>query len=93
MSTSTVRFGLVGFGAWGRHHAAAIVKTHGAQVVAIADSREGTLAASRMAHPDVDVVADYETVNPHRAPVKTAGGPSPCVWQHRSQSGRDGAWR
>ena len=31
-----VRFGLVGFGAWGSHHAQALAQTAGAELVAIA---------------------------------------------------------
>ena len=59
MAESSVRFGLIGFGAWGSHHAQAIAKTEGAQLVAIAESSEPSRAAARDAHPDVDVVGDY----------------------------------
>ncbi len=42
-----VRFGLIGFGAWGKCHAGAIEKTEGAQLVGIAAKSEaaGKLAA------------------------------------------------
>ena len=33
---ATVRFGLIGYGAWGSHHARAIAKTPGAALVAVA---------------------------------------------------------
>lgn len=56
---SPVRFGLVGYGAWGRHHAASIAKTEGAQLVAIADPSAESQATARQSHPDVDVVGDY----------------------------------
>ena len=36
MSEAPVRFGLIGYGAWGQHHAKAIAKTSGAELVAIA---------------------------------------------------------
>lgn len=59
MSDSLIRFGLVGFGAWGRHHAASIAKTRGAQLVAIAEPSAESRAAARQAHPGASVVADY----------------------------------
>ena len=40
MSETPVRFGLVGFGAWGQHHANAIRVTDGAELVAIAASSQ-----------------------------------------------------
>lgn len=54
-----VRFGLIGFGAWGSHHAAAIAKTHGAELVAIAGRSEESQSAARQAFPQADVVGDY----------------------------------
>jgi myo-inositol 2-dehydrogenase/D-chiro-inositol 1-dehydrogenase len=59
MTDSTVRFGLIGFGAWGRFHAGAIAKTRGAALNAIAAATEASCAAAREAHPDADVYADY----------------------------------
>ncbi len=56
---SNVRFGLVGYGAWGSHHAAAITKTPGAELVAIAGRSEESQAAARAAFPGVDVAGDY----------------------------------
>ena len=54
-----VRFALVGFGAWGSHHARAIVESPGAELVAIAARSEKSQAAAREAHPGVRVVSDY----------------------------------
>ena len=59
MSDLPVRFGLIGFGAWGQHHAKAIAKTPGAQLVTIAEPSEETRATARQAHLDVEVVGDY----------------------------------
>ena len=59
MSESPVRFGLIGFGAWGTCHAEAIAKTQGAQLVAIAEPTEPSQAAARQAYPDAEVVGDY----------------------------------
>jgi myo-inositol 2-dehydrogenase/D-chiro-inositol 1-dehydrogenase len=60
METSrTVRFGLIGFGAWGSHHARAISQTSAAQLVAIAAHSPTSCDAARAGHPTADVVADY----------------------------------
>ncbi len=54
-----VRFALIGFGAWGRHHARAIVESPRAALVGIAARSEKSQAAARAAHPGVRVVGDY----------------------------------
>jgi myo-inositol 2-dehydrogenase/D-chiro-inositol 1-dehydrogenase len=54
-----VRFALIGFGAWGSHHARAIVESPRAQLVAIAARSEQSQAAAREAHPGVRIVSDY----------------------------------
>ncbi len=54
-----VRFALIGFGAWGSHHARAVVESPRAQLVAIAARSEQSQAAAREAHPGVRVVGDY----------------------------------
>jgi myo-inositol 2-dehydrogenase/D-chiro-inositol 1-dehydrogenase len=59
MADSAVRFGLIGYGAWGQHHAAAIAKTDGAQLVAIAEPSDEARKAAHAAHPDVTIVGDY----------------------------------
>jgi myo-inositol 2-dehydrogenase/D-chiro-inositol 1-dehydrogenase len=56
------RFGLIGYGAWGRHHAAAIREAPGAQLAAIACRAEATAAIARLDHPDVPVHLDYREV-------------------------------
>jgi len=56
---SDVRFGLVGHGLWGAHHAKAIVQAQGARLAAIAERAEAGRAAAREAHPQADVYDDY----------------------------------
>jgi len=56
---SELRFGLVGHGLWGAHHAKAIAKTQGARLVAIAERVEEGRAAAGEAHPQADVLDDY----------------------------------
>lgn len=59
MSETAVRFGLVGFGAWGQHHANAIAKTEGAELVAIAARSDDSVQAARQAYPNAEVTGDY----------------------------------
>ena len=59
MSDQPVRFGLVGFGAWGQHHANAIRVTDGAELVAIAARSQNSLDAAKEAYPDVAVYSDF----------------------------------
>jgi len=54
-----IRFGLVGYGAWGRHHAEAIANTPGARLAAIACRTEATAEAARRDFPGVPVHLDY----------------------------------
>ncbi len=54
-----VRFGLVGYGAWGTHHARAIQETAGAELVVIAARSAESQAAARERQPLVEIVADY----------------------------------
>ncbi len=54
-----VKFGLIGFGAWGKHHADAIHKCPDAQLVAIAARSESSAAAAREAYPGAKIYADY----------------------------------
>lgn len=58
--TEPLRFGLVGFGAWGKHHAAAIAKTPDAELTAIAAPSEASRSAARETHPKAAVYADYK---------------------------------
>jgi myo-inositol 2-dehydrogenase/D-chiro-inositol 1-dehydrogenase len=54
-----VRFGLIGFGAWGRCHAEAIARTPGAELVAVAARSAESGAAARQQFPAAKVHADY----------------------------------
>jgi myo-inositol 2-dehydrogenase/D-chiro-inositol 1-dehydrogenase len=54
-----VRFGLVGYGAWGSHHARALAKTPGAELVAIAAHSVGSCERARAEHPTSRVYADF----------------------------------
>jgi myo-inositol 2-dehydrogenase/D-chiro-inositol 1-dehydrogenase len=56
---ATVRFGLIGYGLWGSHHARAIAQTAGAELMAVAAASEASRAAARTAHPGAAVYADY----------------------------------
>ena len=54
-----MRFGLIGYGAWGKHHAAAIAKAPGAVLAAIACRSEASAGAARQEFPGVPVHRDY----------------------------------
>ena len=54
-----MRFGLIGYGAWGRFHARAIQKVAGAELVAICCKSAATAEAARAECPGVPVVGDY----------------------------------
>jgi myo-inositol 2-dehydrogenase/D-chiro-inositol 1-dehydrogenase len=57
-----VRFGLIGYGLWGRHHAAAIAATPGATLAAIACASETTAAAAARDFPVVAVAMGYRAL-------------------------------
>src|SRR5688572_4917314 len=57
-----MRFGLIGFGAWGKFHAASIVKARGAELAAVAAASEATAAAARTAYPQAAVHRDWRRV-------------------------------
>jgi myo-inositol 2-dehydrogenase / D-chiro-inositol 1-dehydrogenase len=57
--TPPIRFGLIGYGLFGAHHARAIVEAPGAELRAIAVPSELSQAAAGQAHPDVAIHADY----------------------------------
>jgi myo-inositol 2-dehydrogenase / D-chiro-inositol 1-dehydrogenase len=54
-----VRFGLIGYGAWGSHHARAIAGANGAELVALAARSEASRAAARALYPQTTTYADY----------------------------------
>jgi myo-inositol 2-dehydrogenase/D-chiro-inositol 1-dehydrogenase len=57
-----LRFGLIGYGLWGRHHAEAIVKAPGAELAAIACVTDKTAAAARERFPHVPVYRDMQAL-------------------------------
>ena len=59
MPEHDLRFGLVGHGLWGTHHATAIANTRGARLVAVAERAEEGRAAAQQAYPEADVYDDY----------------------------------
>ncbi|MBI1777028.1 MAG: Gfo/Idh/MocA family oxidoreductase [Proteobacteria bacterium] len=54
-----MRFGLIGFGAWGKYHAEAILKAPAAELAAIACQSQATEAAARAAYPGLAVHRDW----------------------------------
>jgi myo-inositol 2-dehydrogenase/D-chiro-inositol 1-dehydrogenase len=54
----TLRFGLIGYGLFGRHHARAIAEAPGATLAAIACRNPETADAARKDHPDAAVELD-----------------------------------
>lgn len=54
-----VRFGLIGYGAWGSHHARAITQASGAGLVAIAARSDASQARAKAEHKQARVYADY----------------------------------
>jgi myo-inositol 2-dehydrogenase/D-chiro-inositol 1-dehydrogenase len=54
-----LRFGLIGYGAWGSHHARAIKETPDAQLVAIAGRSDESRARAAADHPQAKLYADY----------------------------------
>lgn len=59
---SHIRFGLIGYGAWGSHHARAIAATEGAELAAIAARSEKTRATAQADHPAARIYDDYRTL-------------------------------
>lgn len=59
MSRPPVRFGLVGYGAWGQHHANSIATHPDAQLAAIVAPSEASRAAATQAHPGAQIFADH----------------------------------
>jgi myo-inositol 2-dehydrogenase/D-chiro-inositol 1-dehydrogenase len=59
MNGNDLRFGLIGYGLWGAHHARSIVKTPGARLVAIAEYSAENRAAAKSAYPQAEVFDDY----------------------------------
>jgi myo-inositol 2-dehydrogenase/D-chiro-inositol 1-dehydrogenase len=62
MTPAPLRFGLVGYGLWGRHHARAITRAPGAALAAIACRTAETAEAARRDFPGVPVHRDYRAL-------------------------------
>lgn len=56
---SAVRIGLIGYGAWGRHHARAVASVPGAGLRAICSRSSENAAAARTDYPQATVYSDY----------------------------------
>ncbi len=56
---AAVRYGLIGCGAWGSHHARVIAATAGAQLAAIAERSDENRAAAQQQHPAAACYSDY----------------------------------
>src|ERR1700730_1165865 len=54
-----IRCGLIGYGAWGGHHARVITANPRASLVAIAARSEATRDRAKQEHPACQVFADY----------------------------------
>jgi myo-inositol 2-dehydrogenase/D-chiro-inositol 1-dehydrogenase len=59
MTQQPVKFGLIGFGAWGSCHANAISVTEGAELAAIAVRSEESQAKAREAYPEAEIFGNY----------------------------------
>jgi myo-inositol 2-dehydrogenase/D-chiro-inositol 1-dehydrogenase len=59
MGESRVKFGLIGFGAWGQFHADSIRQTEGAELVSIAARSAETCAEAAKQYPDAATFRDY----------------------------------
>jgi myo-inositol 2-dehydrogenase/D-chiro-inositol 1-dehydrogenase len=65
MKNGPLKFGLIGFGAWGRCHANAIAKTAGVELSAINAPSEASRAGAKEAFPEAKVFADYRELLAH----------------------------
>lgn len=57
-----IRFGLVGFGAWGRHHAQAITETPGVELAAILAHSPASQAEARTLYPHSSIYAELSSL-------------------------------
>lgn len=62
-----LHFGLIGYGQWGRHHAAVITSTPGLALTAIACATAETAATARADYPGAAVTNDYQALLAHPA--------------------------
>lgn len=61
-SSSPVRFGLIGFGAWGRLHAQSIAGCEGAVLTAITAPSPASREEAARQHPEARIFADHESM-------------------------------
>jgi myo-inositol 2-dehydrogenase / D-chiro-inositol 1-dehydrogenase len=59
MTPQKLRFGLIGYGLWGAHHAQAIATTDGVELAAIAEASDASRTAAAAAHPGTKIYADW----------------------------------
>ncbi len=59
---NVVRVGVIGYGAWGRHHARALASVPGAQLKAICARSAENAAAAREDHPHAAIYDDYRAL-------------------------------
>ncbi len=59
MNNAMVKFGLLGFGAFGKFHAEAISRVEGAELVAIAEASDDGAAQATKEYPNATVYRDY----------------------------------
>jgi len=62
MSERKVRFGLIGYGLFGAHHANAIASCDDTELAAIAVRSEASQSAARGTHGTADVYGDYRAM-------------------------------
>ena len=62
MSKAPVRFGLVGFGAWGRFHAQSIAGNAGARLAAITVPSEASRAEAARLYPGTAIFTDHRAM-------------------------------
>ena len=60
MNEQPIRFGLLGYGLFGKHHARAIAVTSGAELTAIAAKSDSSQQAARADFPEVAIYGDYQ---------------------------------
>ena len=59
---SMIRFGLIGYGAWGSHHARAISTTPGAELTAISARSDESRGRAGEDHPEAKLYGDYHAM-------------------------------
>ena len=60
--SAPIRFGLVGYGAWGRFHARSIEQAQNAELVAIAVPSEESRQAAKTDFPDVEIFESHQSL-------------------------------